>query len=112
MKNIESESSEEVRGKIRLLVLAHEITSYTRSERKKNLGDDYVDISFKEDLNDTYSILKNETLITSLEDFKAYSLWEAYFELYKDHFGVKARWHRWYDYDADGWRDKIASLPK
>lgn len=93
------------------LDLAREITAYLRSERKKNQVEDYVDILLEEDVEDTLRILEFETDINSIEDFEAYSLWEAYYELHKDAYGVKARWFRWYDYDAEGWRKKIASLP-
>ena len=93
------------------LSLAREITAHLRSERKKNQVEDYVDISLEEDVEDTLRILDFETDIESVEDFEAYSLWEAYYELHKDAYGVKARWTRWTDHDADGWRSKIASIP-
>jgi hypothetical protein len=91
--------------------LALEITAYLRSERKKNLGDSYVDIPVEEDVEDTLQVLDAEIGLNSVADFEAYSLWEAYYELHKDAYGVKARWSRWYDHDADGWRKKIASIP-
>ena len=91
--------------------LAREITAHLRSERKKNLGESYVDISLEEDVEDTLRILYFEKDIESVEDFEAYSLWEAYYELHKDAYGVKAQWSRWSDHDADGWRKKIASIP-
>jgi len=91
--------------------LAREITAHLRSERKKNLGDSYVEMPLEDDVKDTLDVLEAEIGLNSVADFEAYSLWEAYYELHKDAYGVKARWTRWYDHSADGWRAKIASIP-
>ena len=72
-------------------------------------------ITVKEDIEDVLQVIgwsqNTGRSIESLEDFKAYSLWEAYYDLHKDAYGVKARHTNWFDHDAKGWQEAIDSLP-
>ena len=89
-----------------------------RAERNEIIHSDWTDalmeITVEEDVKEVTEIIewsKNSgRMIESLEDFKAYTLWEAYFDLHKDVHGVKARHTHWFDHDSNGWRKAIDSL--
>lgn len=89
-----------------------------RAEHNEIIHSDWTDafmaITVKEDVKEVTEIIewsKNSgRTIESLEDFEAYTRWEAYFDLHKDVHGVKARHTHWFDHDAKGWQDALDSL--
>jgi hypothetical protein len=73
-----------------------------------------LSITVKEDVEDVTEILEwsehTGRMIQSVDDYEAYSLWEVYYDLHKDVYGVKARHTKWFDHDAKGWQEALDSL--
>jgi len=88
------------------------------AEHNEIIHSDWTDsfraITVKEDVKTVSEIIEwsenSGRTIESLEDFEAYNLWEVYFDMHKDVYGVKARHTHWHDHDAEGWQDAINSL--
>lgn len=72
-------------------------------------------ITVEEDIKDVIEVIEwsehTGRKIQSVDDHKAYVLWEVYYDLHKDAYGVKARHTKWFDHDAKGWQDSINALP-
>ena len=106
-----------------------EIVADMRNTRNKNCdmweseGNDIVhedwihamrSITVEEDIKDVIEVISWSSntgrMIQSLDDYKAYTLWEVYYDLHKDVHGVKARHTNWFDHDAKGWDEAIRDL--
>jgi hypothetical protein len=89
------------------------------SQNHEHVHRDWTDamraITVEEDIKDVTEIIewsKNTgRTIQSPEDYHAYVLWETYYDLHKDAYGVKAHHTKWFDHDAKGWQDSINALP-
>ena len=94
-------------------VLIETIVTYLQLQREKNaieMGGTALSVSREKAREDVLFILAYEKNIKSVEDFRAFSLWEAFEDLYKELNGISPNWLRWYDHSFEEWQGIFEDL--